>query len=82
MHLLLKAGADNTVCTPKINTSLLEKGKNKQLTLIQDVFSNDLLTGKWLVIAATDIKAVNQQISVAAQQLQLLVNVALVGALA
>ena len=75
VHLLLKAGADVTVCAPQFHAGLLQKAQAKQLKIIQQTFSPDLLQGKWLVIAATNQRAVNQQIADAANELQLLVNV-------
>jgi len=75
VHLLLKAGADVTVCAPQIHSRLLQKAENKQLKIIQQSFSAEQLKNKWLVIAATNQKAVNQQVADAANTLQLLVNV-------
>ena len=75
VHLLLKAGADVTVCAPQFHAGLLQKAQAEQLKIIQQTFSPDLLQGKWLVIAATNQRAVNQQIADAANELQLLVNV-------
>ena len=75
VHLLLKAGADVTVCAPKFHPSLLEKAENKQLKIIQQTFSTKHLENKWLVIAATNQKVINQQIADAANRLQILVNV-------
>lgn len=75
VHLLLKAGADVTVCAPQFHASLLQKAEANQLKTIQQVFSPELLKGKWLVIAATNQRVVNQKIADAANELQLLVNV-------
>ena len=75
VRLLLKAGADVTVCAPQLHSSLLQKAKAKQLKTIQQSFSSELLNGQWLVIAATNQKTVNQQVADAANKLQLLVNV-------
>jgi uroporphyrin-III C-methyltransferase/precorrin-2 dehydrogenase/sirohydrochlorin ferrochelatase len=75
VHLLLKAGIDVTVCAPQVDTRILEKAQAKQLKVIQQCFSSDLLIGKWLVIAATNQKMINQQVATAANKLQLLVNV-------
>ncbi len=75
VHLLLKANADVTVCAPEIDSRLLQKEKDQQLKIIRQNFSTDLLQGKWLVIAATDKRDVNEQIANAANALQLLVNV-------
>ncbi|MFT6985876.1 MAG: uroporphyrin-III C-methyltransferase/precorrin-2 dehydrogenase/sirohydrochlorin ferrochelatase [Psychromonas sp.] len=75
VNLLLKAGADVTVCAPQFHDQLLEKAEAKQLKTVQHHFTADLLIGKWLVIAATDQKLVNKQVADAANELQLLVNV-------
>lgn len=74
-QLLLKAGADITVCAPKLHSKLLEKEANKQIKIVHSKFSSELLTGKWLVIAATNDKAVNEVIAEQANALQLMVNV-------
>ena len=75
VRLLLKAGADVTVCAPQFHNSLLQKAQAKQLKKVQQSFAADLLQDKWLVVAATNDRAVNQQIAAAANKLQLLVNV-------
>jgi len=75
VHLLLKAGADVTVCAPQCHAQLLQKAQDKQLKIIHQHFTCDLLTDKWLVIAATNQRAVNKQVADAATALQLLVNV-------
>ena len=75
VHLLLKAGADVTVCAPQLHSSLLEKAQDKQLKIIQQNFSSEHLKDKWLVIAATNQKIVNQQVADTAGALQLLVNI-------
>ena len=75
IHLLLKAGAKITVCAPEINDSILEKSKNQELTIIKKTFSEDLLLGKWLVIAATNQSEINKEIANKAHAMQLLINV-------
>lgn len=75
VHLLLKAGADVTVCAPQFHAQLLEKAQAKQLKIIEQHFTTDLLIGKWLVIAATNQRVVNKQVADAANELQLLVNI-------
>ncbi len=75
VHLLLKAGADVTVCAPQFHSSLLQKAEAKQLKTVQQSFTTEMLKGKWLVIAATNHRSVNQQVADAANELQLLVNV-------
>ncbi len=75
VHLLLKAGADVTVCAPQVHADLLAKEEDQQLKILQQNFSSELLKEQWLVVAATDQKAVNRQVADAAHALQLLVNV-------
>lgn len=75
VHLLLKAGASITVCAPELADSLLEKAKNNQITVINEAFHDDLITGKWLVIAATNQRHINEHIAQLAEQKQILVNV-------
>lgn len=75
VHLLLKAGADVTVCAPQFHAQLLEKAQASQLKIIEQHFTTDILIGKWLVIAATNQRVVNKQVADAANELQLLVNV-------
>jgi len=75
VHLLLKAGADVTVCSLAFHAKLQEKAEAGQIKIITDNFSESLLENKWLVIAATDQKEVNQQIAESANKRQLLVNV-------
>ena len=75
VHLLLKAGAQITVCAPDVCTALLEKEKSNQLIILNQPFSDDLLEGKWLVIAATNKSEINAYIANLAEQKQMLVNV-------
>ncbi|MCP4322988.1 MAG: uroporphyrinogen-III C-methyltransferase [Psychromonas sp.] len=75
VHLLLKAGADVTVCALEFHEKLQQKADAGQVKLIADGFTEALLDNKWLVIAATNKKEVNQQIADCADKRQLLVNV-------
>lgn len=75
VQLLLKVGADVTVCAPEIDSRLLQKEKEKKLKIIQQHFDPQMLKGKWLVIAATNHSSINEQVADAANKLQLLVNV-------
>jgi len=75
VHLLLKAGADVTVCALDFHEKLQQKADAGQLKLIKDSFTESLLDNKWLVIAATNKKEINQQIADSADERQLLVNV-------
>jgi len=75
VHLLLKAGAAITVCAPEVCESLQQKADNNQLTIIHDVFKDEFIEDKWLVIAATNQRDINEHIAQLAEQKQLLVNV-------
>ncbi|MEI6897787.1 MAG: siroheme synthase CysG [Psychromonas sp.] len=75
VHLLLKAGANVTVCSLTFHAKLQEKFASGQINIINDVFTESLLDEKWLVIAATNKKEVNQHIAECADKRQLLVNV-------
>lgn len=75
VHLLLKAGADVTVCSLTFHDKLQEKFEAGQIKIINDVFTEPLLDNKWLVIAATNKQEVNQHIAECANKRQLLVNV-------
>jgi len=75
VHLLLKAGAAITVCAPEVCESLQQKADNKQLNIIHDVFKDEYIDDKWLVIAATNQRHINEHIAHLAEQKQLLVNV-------
>ena len=75
VHLLLKAGASITVCAPEICDSLLQKAENNQLTIINETFSDDLIIGKWLVVAATNQRHINEHVAQLAEKQQILVNV-------
>ena len=75
VHLLLKAGASITVCSPEVSSSILEKAENNLITLFKENFYDELITDKWLVIAATDNREVNAHVAQLAEQQQILVNV-------
>jgi len=75
VHLLLKAGADVTVCALEFHPSLIKQAANNELNIIEQAFTEELLENKWLVIAATNQKDVNEHIAMSAHAKQLLVNV-------
>lgn len=75
VHLLLKSGAKVTVCSLAFHPKLEEKAQAGQIKIVQGPFSDDLLEDQWLVIAATNDKAVNEQVAQSAERRQLLVNV-------
>ncbi|GLS92312.1 siroheme synthase 3 [Psychromonas marina] len=75
VHLLLKAGANVTVCSLAFHAKLQEKADVGQIKIIQGSFSESLLDDKWLVIAATNQKDVNKQVAESANSRQQMVNV-------
>lgn len=72
-HLLLEAGADLEVVAPEIRPELLER-LGAERCQGRPYQSSDLV-GACLVVAATPIRAVNQQVSQEAQALGIAVNV-------
>lgn len=84
---LLEAGANIDLIAPDISSAIqqlaatpyTDEERNQiekyPLTLHQRVFNNDDLSGAVLVIAATNIRLLNQQISSQAQKLNIPVNV-------
>jgi uroporphyrin-III C-methyltransferase/precorrin-2 dehydrogenase/sirohydrochlorin ferrochelatase len=75
VHLLLKAGAEVTVCALSFHEKLQQKADAGQIKIIAGSFTEALLDDKWLVIAATNQKTVNKEIAESADKRQLLVNV-------
>jgi len=75
VHLLLKAGADVTVCALEFHPTLLKQAANNEVKTVKQAFSEQLLDNKWLVIAATNRQAQDQLIAQAAHDRQLLINV-------
>lgn len=73
-RLLMQAGASITV-SAKSFTQPFYDWQQQQVTLIEGEFSAQLLTNKWLVIAATDDPVLNQTISQLCEQRQLFCNV-------
>ncbi len=72
---LLKANAAITLYSPEICTQLQALADDGKITYINAEFSENLLAGACLVIAATDIEAVNVAVSVAAKAQNIPVNV-------
>lgn len=72
---LLKANAAITLYSPKICAQLQALADDGKITYIHAEFSENLLAGACLVIAATDIEAVNVAVSVAAKAQNIPVNV-------
>lgn len=72
---LLKAGARVACYAPDFSESLDVLAADATLVLHRSPFLPEQLAGAWLVIAATDDEAVNQQVSEAANALGIPVNV-------
>lgn len=72
---MLQAEVKVTLVSPKFSQEVLELAEKKSVRLIEDVFSTDLVEGFYLVIAATDDRMVNRQVSISAQQQNIWVNV-------
>jgi uroporphyrin-III C-methyltransferase / precorrin-2 dehydrogenase / sirohydrochlorin ferrochelatase len=75
IELLLKSKATITVVSPELKDSVQRLLANKQITWIKDEYAPHFLDNHQLVIAATNIKAINISISNAANQRGMLVNV-------
>lgn len=75
IRLLLSAGASLTVVSPEIVPELNELAEQGVLRWVNSVFQAGHLEQVRLVVAATNIRAVNQQVSEEAQRLGVPVNV-------
>lgn len=73
-RLLLDAGAVLTVNALSFNEKFIRWQEQQRATLVQGDFDPDLLTGTWLVIAATDDREINQQVYDCASQQQIFCN--------
>ena len=73
--MLLKANAAITLYAPEICPQLRTFADGKKITYINADFEESQLTGACLVIAATDIEAVNVAVSMAAKAQNIPVNV-------
>lgn len=74
-RLLLDAGAKLTVNAITFNEQFQCWYEQDKLTLVKGEFNHELLINKWLVIAATNNKDVNQTISIAAEKQHIFCNV-------
>ncbi|PCJ30851.1 MAG: uroporphyrinogen-III C-methyltransferase [Gammaproteobacteria bacterium] len=74
--LLLKANAKVTIISPAISSSTQALVDDNKLTWLESVFKPEQLADITLVIAATDIEAVNRDVYQHAKAQQILVNVA------
>ncbi len=66
LETLCEAGAQVTVIAPAFCPQLKQTAKNYSCTLIEDYYKPQLLQDAFVVIAATDNKAVNREITTAA----------------
>lgn len=73
--LLLQAGAHVSVVSPELNATLNEYHEQGKINYHAGIFQPILLQNMTLVIAATDDCDTNRQVSAAAQQRQIPVNV-------
>jgi uroporphyrin-III C-methyltransferase/precorrin-2 dehydrogenase/sirohydrochlorin ferrochelatase len=73
--MLLQAGAHVSVVSPELNSALNEYRTQGKINYHPGIFHPDLLQNITLVIAATDDRDTNRQVSAAAQQRQIPVNV-------
>lgn len=74
-HLLLASGACLRVCAREFSPQFQIWQQAGKATLISTPFSPDLLDDCWLVIAATDDEALNQQVSQSADARRMFCNV-------
>ncbi|TQV71481.1 uroporphyrinogen-III C-methyltransferase [Aliikangiella marina] len=72
---MLHADAKVTLVSPEYTDEVLEIAEKHEIRLVHEVFSPEHINGFYLVIAATDDRMVNRQVSIAAQQQNIWVNV-------
>lgn len=75
VQLLLEASADVRVGAPALTDELLTLEKEGSIQVVSGVFEADWLEDAWLVIAATDDRAVNADVSTAAYERRIFCNV-------
>lgn len=75
VRLLLEAGARLTVVAPQLVPELASLAAQGQLAHLDGVFEPEYTVGMRLVVAATNRRDINRQVSEAAQQRGILVNV-------
>lgn len=74
-RLLLDAGAQLTVVAPELDPELAELADNGSIEWLAGEFAPAQLTGKWLVVAATDRREVNALVYQSANQARIFANV-------
>lgn len=75
IHLLLKSGAQVSLVARELHPEVAKWVAEGRLTRLGTEFSDALVQGRRLVIAATDDEALNQQVSASAEALNIPVNV-------
>ncbi|MEX3024629.1 siroheme synthase CysG [Proteus sp. STS61-E] len=74
-RLLMEAGAIISVIAPSFTGQFMQWHTEQKLNCITGIFNEVHLSGKWLVIAATDSEQVNQQVFQSATEDQIFCNV-------
>lgn len=74
-RLLLDAGAHLTVVAPELDPELAELAANGSIEWLDAEFAPVHLTGKWLVVAATNRREVNALVYQSANQARIFANV-------
>jgi precorrin-2 dehydrogenase / sirohydrochlorin ferrochelatase len=74
IETLLEHGADVYVISRDLMPGLTERVKKGDINLLSDAFDEGQIEGAFIVIAATNDKALNQRISEAAKRRNILVN--------
>ncbi|MFM5856967.1 siroheme synthase CysG [Aeromonas rivipollensis] len=74
-RLLLDAGAQLTIVAPELDPELAELADNGSIEWLAGEFAPAQLTGKWLVVAATDRREVNALVYQSANQARIFANV-------
>ncbi|QXC31513.1 siroheme synthase CysG [Aeromonas sp. FDAARGOS 1409] len=74
-RLLLDAGAQLTVVAPELDPELAELAANGSIEWLAGEFAPQQLTGKWLVVTATDRREVNALVYQSANQARIFANV-------
>ncbi|MGY3878376.1 siroheme synthase CysG [Aeromonas enteropelogenes] len=74
-RLLLDAGAHLTIVAPELDPELAELAANGSIEWLAAEFAPAHLTGKWLVVAATDRREVNALVYQSANQARIFANV-------
>ena len=74
-RLLLDAGAHLTVVAPELDPELAALATTGEIEWLAGEFAPEQLTGKWLVVAATDRREVNALVYQSANQARIFANV-------